>query len=188
MVSMILTHATGVIALAVTVLGLVSQSDKVFRRAAVAAAVLWSLNNLFVGANGAALLWGITSMRQGFAAYLQGKPLHLKHVAFTVFAAIALIATGITWNGPVALFGLSATVLATYAVFYTSGFALRLSMALLSFLWLAHAWYYDAVWQMAANLITLGAAGYGAWKMRPARMPLLRPLGSDTRAPNTAQG
>jgi hypothetical protein len=53
-------------------------------------------------------------------------------------------------------------VLSTFAVFYLRGRTLRLTMLLVSALWMYNAWLYDSWEQMAANVLTAAAALYGA--------------------------
>src|SRR3954469_21019825 len=49
-------------------------------------------------------------------------------------------------------------------MFYLNGTLLRLAMVAVAGLWMYHAIHYHSAWQIAANLLSGGAAAYGAWR------------------------
>lgn len=73
MLSPYLVDATGLAALAINVSGLVRPSDKSLRMRAGWASALWALNNLFMGAHGAAALNVLGAGRQASATVLADK-------------------------------------------------------------------------------------------------------------------
>lgn len=70
--------------------------------------------------------------------------------------ATLLIAT-LTWNGVATLFPVVGSLIASYAMRYLRGAALRLAMVAVSALWMVNAIAFDSWWQMAANGLAGGA-------------------------------
>jgi len=164
-------HITGLVALAINVSGLIRPSDKALRARAGWASALWALNNLFMGAHGAAALNVLSAGRQASANVLVDKARHIKLAAFLTFEGLCLLTAWITWSGPVTVFTTAGSMLATFAMFYLGGMWLRATMAFTSVLWCYNAIVYDSWYQLIANLIAFGAAGYGAWKVR--KLPIV---------------
>jgi hypothetical protein len=80
------------------------------------------------------------------------------------FAALTLIASLCTWQGWPSALMLVASLLSTFAVFHLSAAPLRLTMLLVSALWMVNAWTVESWEQMLANVVTAAAAIYGAWR------------------------
>jgi hypothetical protein len=75
-----------------------------------------------------------------------------------------VLVSAITWDGTGSLLTCIASLLSTYAMFYLNGTLLRLAMVAVAGLWMYHAIHYHSAWQIAANLLSGGAAAYGAWR------------------------
>ncbi len=162
----LLVHATGLAALALNVTGMATTSDRSLRSSTGWASALWALNNLLMGADAAAALSMLTVGRQASAGAVQGRNERLKAVACAVFAVVTVLIGILTWHGLITICTTLGSLIATIAMFYFRGTALRLSMVLVSALWMYNAVVYHSFWQMAANLLAAGAATYGAWRSR----------------------
>jgi len=77
---------------------------------------------------------------------------------------VTLVLGALTWNGVTTLFSMAGSMLATYAMFYMRGVALRLAMIAVAGLWMYNAWAYDSWWQMFGNTLNGVAAAFGAWR------------------------
>ena len=82
--------------------------------------------------------------------------------ACAAFVALTLAVTAFTWNGWPSALLLVASLLSTFAMFYLRATPLRLTMLLVSALWMVNAWQHDSWEQMLANVVTAIAAVYGA--------------------------
>ena len=157
-----LIDATGLVALALTLVAMAGASDRALLRIGAWASGLWAVNSLLVGAPTAAALSALGMGRQASAAALQDRPGRLKVAAFAAFVVTTLAISGLTWTCPHSLFPATGSLIATYAMFYMRGARLRWAMVLVSSLWLANAVVYAAWWQIAANGLSGGAAAIGA--------------------------
>jgi hypothetical protein len=166
MLSTHLVDATGIVALTLNVSGLLRPSDRSMLQVSAWASALWSLNSLLIGAPMAAALSALGVGRQAGAAALHGRREGLKTLLFAALVAAALLIALLTWSGAHGLFAVAGSLLATCAVFYLRGAALRWAMVGVNALWLSNALVYDAGWQIAANALCGGAAAYSAWRMR----------------------
>jgi hypothetical protein len=168
MLSTHLVDATGIIALTLNVSGLLRPSDRSMLKVSAWASALWSLNSLLIGAPMAAALSALGVGRQAGAAALHGRRGRgrLKTLLFAALVAAALLIALLTWSGAHGLFAVAGSLLATGAVFYLRGAALRWAMVAVNALWLSNALVYDAGWQIAANALCGAAAAYSAWRMR----------------------
>jgi hypothetical protein len=167
---MMLQHfvdATGFIALALNVSGLIGQDDRMLVKTSGWASAVWALNNLLIGAHAAAALAAISVGRQAIASTLQNDQGPRKTLAFAALVMSVLLAGVLTWNGIGTLFLLGGSVTATYAMFYLRGAGLRLAMVLVSVLWMYNAVTYGSWWQIAANVVAGGAAAVAAWRACP---------------------
>lgn len=160
----LLIDCTGFAAVALNVSGLLNTSDRSLRASNGMAAALWALNNLFMGAEGAAALSALSVGRQASAAVVQGRDERTRRLACTAFLAITVLVSAVTWDGPSSILTAVASLLSTYAMFYLSGTVLRLAMVAVAGLWMYHAVHYHSFWQIAANILSAGAAAYGAWR------------------------
>ncbi len=162
--SSLLIHATGFAALALNVTGLIRTSDRSLRNSSGWASALWALNNLLIGAQSAAALSVVSVGRQASASAVQGRNGRITLVACVSFLVVTFAVGAFTWNGVATLLTTAGSMLATYAMFYMRGALLRLAMLAVAALWMYNAWAYDSWWQMFGNLVTGGAAAYGAWR------------------------
>lgn len=164
----LLVHATGLAALAFNVSGLVGRSDRALRHSTGWASALWAANNLLMGAQSAAALSALSVGRQASASAVQGRSERTKLFSCIAFLAVTLAVGLLTWNGLASLFMTAGSMLATYAMFYMRGVALRVAMVGVAVLWMYNAWAYDSWWQMFGNTVNGGAAAYGAWQASKA--------------------
>jgi hypothetical protein len=164
-----LIHASGLIALVLNIQGLVRPCDRTLRKTTGIAAFLWALNNFLLGAHTAAALSAVSVGRQVSATAVQSSTELKRRLACGGFMALSLLVGAWTWHGPTTIFTVSAVLIATYAMFHLHGFALRMSMLLVSVLWMANAFAFDSLEQMAANLATGVAAAIGALRSQGAR-------------------
>jgi hypothetical protein len=167
--SSLLIHVTGFAALALNVSGLIGASDRTLRHSTGWASALWAANNLLMGAQSAAALSVLSVGRQASASVVQGRDDSTRRWTCAVFLLVTLVVGALTWNGVATLLTTTGSMLATYAMFYMRGAPLRIAMLGVATLWMYNAWAYDSWWQMFGNLVTGGAAAYGAWRAkRPA--------------------
>lgn len=160
-----LVHASGLAALALNVIALVRTCEKALRLQSGLAGVAWAVNNLLLGAHTAAALSLVSAGRTATSAVTLQCGARLRLAAFAGFAALTLVIATLTWDGWPSLLLAVASMVSTYAVFYLRGAMLRWTMLLVSALWMHHAWSHGSWEQMAANLLTAGAAVYGAWRI-----------------------
>ncbi len=166
MTASLLLNASGLVALALNISGLLKPSDAGLRQKAGLAAALWALNNLLLGAYTAAALSVLVVARQFAAQRMQDASAQHRVRACAVFVLLTLLVGTATWQGWSSVFTVTGTVLATVAMFYLSGARLRLALLVTSLLWLGHAWVFHSIWQMVANVSAAAAAGVGAWSAR----------------------
>ena len=161
-------HATGICALALNVVALVRTCEKALRIQSGLAGAIWALNNLLLGAHTAAALSLLSAGRTASSAITLNTHDHIRRVVFVGFLLLTLAIGALTWQGWASALMVAASVLSTVAMFYLRGRTMRLSMLLVSALWMYNAWLYDSWEQMAANLLTAAAALYGARRVERA--------------------
>jgi hypothetical protein len=155
---------TGLVALSLSVTGLIAKDDRTLTVTGGWASAVWALNNLLIGAQTAAALSALSVGRQAGVWVLQGHPRRLKGLAFSIVAVATVLIALLTWNGSGTVFPVAGSLVASYAVFYQSGAKLRLAMVVVNALWMHNAVSYGSGWQVAANLIAGAAAAIGAWR------------------------
>ena len=161
-------HATGVCALALNVVALVRTCERSLRIQSGLAGVVWALNNLLLGAHTAAALSLVSAGRTATSAATLGARGSVRRFVFAGFLVLTLAIGALTWHGWSSALMVVASVLSTFAVFYLRGRALRLTLLLVSALWMHNAWLHDSWEQMAANVLTAAAALYGAHRAEQA--------------------
>ena len=169
-------HATGGVALALTVSGLVHASDQALRWRTGLAAVLWACHNAAIGAETAAAVNLLTVVRQGASMVLHKPRARTRPVLCGTFIALAVVLAVLTWEGVPTVAVLLASMLTSYAMFYLRGHRLRTAMFVVSALWLCNALIHQSVEQVLSIAATATASGYGAWRLkRQARLPISDP-------------
>ena len=161
-----LIHLSGLVALALTVGGLLGSSDRALRTSTGVASAIWALNNLLIGAHTAAVLSALTVGRQASAEAMQARSSRTRFAAFAAIEALTLAASTLTWNGWASLLTCAGSLIGTWAMFYLRAVALRLAMVLVAALWMYNAWAYNSWWQMVAVSASGAAALLGAWRAR----------------------
>lgn len=159
---LLLIHATGVCALALNVVALVHPCERSLRIQSGLAGAIWALNNLLLGAHTAAALSLVSAGRTATSAATLSARAGVRGGVFVAFLALTLAVGMFTWHGWPSALMVAASVLSTFTVFYLRGRTLRLTMLLVSALWMYNAWLYDSWEQMLANVLTAAAALYGA--------------------------
>ncbi len=157
-----LIHATGLFALALNVLALARTCEKSLRIQSGIAGIVWSLNNLLLGAHAAAALSLVSAGRTASSAATLRSEAPLRRLVFIGFTVLTLVICAVTWHGWPSVLMTVASILSTYSMFYLRGRRLRWSMLAVSALWMYNAWSYDSWEQMVANGLTAAAALYGA--------------------------
>jgi len=160
-----LIHFTGLAALLLNVSGLVRSCDRTLRLRGGVAAVLWTLNNLLLGAHTAAALSAVSAGRQAVSSVTHSGSARWRLVACLGFIGISLAAALLTWHGWPTLLVAAAATISNYAMFYLHGRKLRIAVLVASTLWMYNAWSYDSWEQMVANVVTALAGAYGAWSL-----------------------
>jgi hypothetical protein len=155
---------TGVIALSLNIRALIGTSDRTMLKTTGWASALWAMNSLLIGAHTAAALSALSVGRQVGASMLLNHPTRTKTIAFAVLVAATLGIATLTWNGAGTLFPVAGSLVASYAMLYMRGAALRWAMVAVSALWMVNAVAFDAWWQIAANGLAGTAAAAGAWR------------------------
>ena len=161
-------HASGVCALMLNIVALVRTCEKTLRIQSGLAGVIWALNNLLLGAHTAAALSLVSAGRTATSAVTLSAREGIRRGVFAAFLVLTLAIGALTWHGWPSALMVAASVLSTFAVFYLRGRALRMTMLLVSALWMYNAWLYDSWEQMAANTLTAAAALYGSRRVQPA--------------------
>jgi hypothetical protein len=157
-------HATGVCALVLNALALLRTCERTLRVQSGLSGVIWALNNLLLGAHTAAALSLLSAGRTATSAVTLSASERVRHGVAIGFVVLTLAIGWLTWHGWPSLLMVTASLLSTWAMFYWSGQRLRLTMLVVSALWMVNAWQYDSWEQMLANLLTAAAALYGAWR------------------------
>jgi hypothetical protein len=158
----LLIHASGVCALALNVAALLRRCETALRIQSGMSGALWALNNLLLGAHTAAALSLVSAGRTATSAATLRAANPVRHGACAAFMALTLGITAFTWHGWPSAMLLAASLLSTFAMFHLRATPLRLTMLLVSALWMVNAWMVDSWEQMLANVVTAGAAIYGA--------------------------
>ncbi len=164
MSTILLIHATGLVALALNVSSLVRTSDSGLRTKTGLAAVLWTFNNLMLGATTGAALNAVTVGRQAMSQLTQKHTARVRLVTCAAFMVVILAVGVLTWHGWPTILVTGASLLSTCAMFYLQGARLRLAMLVVSLLWMYNAWAFNAWEQLIANVCAASAAALGAWR------------------------
>jgi hypothetical protein len=164
----LLIHATGVCALILNVCALVRRCERALRLHSGLSGVIWALNNLLLGAHTAAALSLLSAGRTATSAVTLCAAERVRHSVCAAFALLTVAIAALTWHGWSSALLLVASLISTFAVFYLRAGTLRLTMLLVSALWMVNAWGYDSWEQMLANVATALAALYGARRRAPA--------------------
>jgi hypothetical protein len=159
-------NATGVAALAVNLRGLAQKSDRSLQNSSAWSSALWALNSFLLGAHSAAAMNMLSVGRQATAASVDSQAARVRAIACTAFLAIAAIMALVTWNGATTACTASASMLATWAMFYLRGARLRVALAVVAVLWIYNGLAYEAWWQLISTLLSLAMAMFGAWRTR----------------------
>jgi hypothetical protein len=162
----LLIHATGLCALALNAVALLRTCERSLRVQSGIAGVVWSINNLLLGAYAAAALSLVSAGRTATSAATLKSEARLRHIGFFGFVALTLTISALTWHGWPSVFVTLASLLSTYSMFHMQGRPLRWAMLAVSALWMHNAWFYDSWEQMAANASSAAAALYGAQRIQ----------------------
>ncbi|SPE27222.1 membrane hypothetical protein [Burkholderiales bacterium] len=162
----LLAHATGIAALGLSLNGLVNRCDHTLRRTNSVASLLWTLNNLLLGATSAAAMSALSATRTTAADLVHRRGERARHWACAAFVLIALAASALTWQGWPTLLTASASVAVSFGVFYLAGAQLRFVMLVSALLWSYNAWLIHSPEQIMGNSLGIAAASYGVWRTR----------------------
>jgi len=164
-------HATGLAALVLNISCLLCRCDLALRRQSVAAGVLWALNNLVLGAQAAAALSVVSASRTATSAVALQRGHAARRNLCLLFLGITVTAALLTWHDAWSALTLAGSLLSTLAMFYLRGSRLRLAMLASAVLWMVNAWQVGSWEQMAANLMTMATAAWGALNARDSARP-----------------
>jgi hypothetical protein len=168
-------HASGLGALALNIAALVHPCERRLRIRSSLAGAAWALNNLLLGAHTAAALSLVSAGRTATAAVTLSASERRRRLAFVAFAVVTLVVGLLTWHGWPSALIIAASLISTHAMFHLRGVRLRLALIVSSALWMHSAWYHDSWEQMAANLLSAGAALVGMWQIERAERRALSP-------------
>jgi hypothetical protein len=164
----LLIHATGLGALARSVVALVCTCERSLRLRSGGAGMAWAPNNFLMCANVAAALNVLGASRTATAAVTLGAG-RARAIGFAVFAAAMLAVGVLTWGRWASLMIVAAALLSTYAGFDLTGGSLRWVMLAMSAPWTFNAWRVGAWEQVAANVLSAVASLHGACRVaRPS--------------------
>ncbi len=150
--------------MALQVLGTLGLSDRFLRWSNAAAAFLWAINNLLLGAISATAMCLLNVFRQALAIWVLKHSILIQWLAFSIFSILACLLAWYFWGGSASLASLLGTILAAYGMIFTKGATLRIIMGIVSGLWMLHAFYFSAYWQIVGNSIAVLSAIVGAWR------------------------
>jgi len=162
----LLAHATGIAALGLSLNGLINRNDQTLRRNSSAASLLWTCNNLLLGATSAAAMSALSATRTTAADLVQRRAAHARHWTCAAFVLVALAASVLTWQGWPTILTASASVAVSFGVFYLAGAQLRFVMLVSALLWTYNAWLFHSPEQITGNSLGIAAAVYGVWRTR----------------------
>jgi hypothetical protein len=171
-----LVRVTGVVALGISVLGLVAPRDQKMLRLLTVSALLWALNNFLIGALTPCALSALSALRSATCSHIIGRPTKYRVPACLAFCATALGAGAFTWVGTVSLFPLTGALISTVSNFFMTGVRLRLALAGSNLFWLAGSIHYRAWEQIISLCVTLLASCYGIWQVQQAAASQSREL------------
>jgi len=161
----IAAHATGIIALILTVAGLVVKNDSVLRKNAFLASLFTIAHNALIGSATATALCSIIFLRNFMAIRPDKLSARKKAMLCGAFMAATWIAAVVTWSGPISAVLAFGSSCVTYAFFFLVGIRLRLVIGMNCLLWLSNAVIYESPWQFATGCLAAGAAFIGAWRI-----------------------
>ena len=161
-----LAHATGLAALGLSLNGLVNRNDRTLRRTSSVASLLWTCNNLLLGATSAAAMSALSATRTTTADLVHRSGTHVRHWACAAFILTAVIASAVTWQGWPTLLTGTASIAVSFGVFYLAGAQLRFVMLVSALLWTYNAWLFHSPEQITGNSLGIAAAMYGVWRTR----------------------
>jgi hypothetical protein len=96
-------RASGVVALTITMLGLIVTQDKKMMLLLTVGALFWALNNFLIGAHTACALSLLSSLRTYTSMRLKGCQSRFRWPACLAFSGATLTAGALTWGGLVSL-------------------------------------------------------------------------------------
>lgn len=173
---LIYIRASGVVALAITMLGLVAPKDRNMLRFLTVGALLWALNNALIGAHTACALSLLSAVRTWTSLQLSERPLSVRFSACMAFCSAAVAATVATWTGLVSLLPLAGATFSTLGNFLLTGVRLRLTLGVSNVLWLSSAIHFRAWEQVISLCATLLATCFGVWRAHQGAASRLREL------------
>lgn len=157
-------RASGIVALTITMLGLVAPKDRNMLRFLTVGALFWALNNLLIGAHTACVLSLLSSVRTWTSLRISGQPFSTRISVCLSFCAAAFAAAAATWMGALSLLPMSGALLSTAGNFLLKGVRLRLALGLSNALWLTSAIHFHAWEQVVSLCVTLLATCFGVWR------------------------
>ena len=161
-------HATGILALGLSISSAVHRCDRRLRRHGFLAGLCWALNYSLLGAPLAAGLACVSAARTGTANLVIDRHWRLRALACALFAGASLATAACIWQGWTTLLPVASSVLTSYAVFFLGGWRLRLALLLAALLWTQTVLALQSPEQIIGNFLGIAAAAIGLWRVRPA--------------------
>jgi hypothetical protein len=159
-------HATGVLALGLSISSTVHRCDRRLRRHGFLAGLCWALNYVLLGVPLGAALSCVSAARTGTANLVIDKNRRLRAAACALFFCASLGIAVCTWQDWTTLLPMASSMLTTYAVFFLGGWRLRLALLLSALLWTRMVLALDSPEQIVGNFLGIGAAAFGLWRLR----------------------
>lgn len=133
----------GFFAFLFTLLGFMQKNDTTLKRLLAVGSLLWTIHYYLLGAETAALITIIISIRQFLASIvdIQTKS-KMKNFLFSIFMGANIIILYYTWQGYISILPFLASTIATIGMFFVSGIALRKTILGAEASWFAHNLYF----------------------------------------------
>lgn len=154
----LVAYALGAVGLAVEWRSYLLRCGTSFRTWSAVAALLWAGQYALLGGVTAAVTMASTGLRSLLSQ--QAMTGRRRHLAAAGFSALFAALTALSWQGPVSLLPLAATVNTTWALFYLDNKSMRVALLASSAAWIAN----DVLWQAWPAL--LAEAGAAALNIR----------------------
>lgn len=162
----VFVHATGLLALCLSISSTVHPCDRRLRRHGFLAGLCWAANYVLLGAPLGAALACVSAARTGTADLVMEKTVRLRALVCAAFVGASMTTALLTWQDWTTLLPMASSVLTTYAVFFLAGWRLRLALLLSALLWTQMVLALDSPEQIVGNFLGIGAAAYGLWRVR----------------------
>lgn len=156
----------GATALAVGLISAATANDDRLRQLSIVGAALWGGHWMLIGAFTAAVITGVALARHIAAYALRHHGVELRDRMAIGFSLLGVVLGVVTWQGPVSLLPITASLASTWAAFRLSGIRLRLGHQGVNTLWLANAACLGSVTGMLSSCLLILSVQFGIFRLR----------------------